>query len=145
MFLGQFTHSIDAKGRLTVPVKFRVLIAAGAYVTQGFDPNLLVYTAESFSRLAQRANALSTSDPAARTVRRLIFGGAVDVGLDSAGRILIPDFLRKHAGLEGDTTIVGAGEYFEIWSAAAWDKEHVLVSDSEANAKRFTAFDLSAG
>jgi MraZ protein len=145
MFLGQFTHSIDTKGRLTIPVKFRAAIASGAFVTQGFDPNLLVYTGESFSRLAQRANTLSATDPDARAVRRLIFGGATEVSLDSAGRILIPDFLRKYATLEGETTIVGAGEYFEIWSVVAWAGVRRSVADAEANAKRFAAFDLSAG
>ncbi|MEX0787287.1 MAG: division/cell wall cluster transcriptional repressor MraZ [Anaerolineales bacterium] len=145
MFLGQFTHSFDAKGRLTIPVRFRATLAAGAFVTQGFDRNLLVYTSESFDRLAQRASTLSATDPNARAIRRLIFGGATEVSLDSAGRILVPPFLREYAGLEGDSTLVGAGEYFEIWSAEAWTKERRSVNDPESNAQRFTEFDLSAG
>jgi MraZ protein len=145
MFLGQFTHSIDAKGRLTIPVRFRAALASGAYVTQGFDRSLIVYTTGSFDRLAQRAASLSATDPEARAVRRVIFGGATEVSLDSVGRILIPPFLRDYAGLDGDTTLVGAGEYFEIWNTAAWGQELVAVTDPESNAKRFTKFDLSAG
>ena len=145
MFLGQFTHTIDAKGRLTIPVKFRDLLIQGAYVTQGFERNLQVYTTESFERLAQRATTLTTTDPEARAVRRVIFGGATEVQIDSSGRILIPPFLREYAKLDGDTTIVGAGEYFELWNAEAWSAELTGVTDPEINARRFTQFDLSAG
>ncbi len=145
MFLGQYTHTIDAKGRLTIPVRFRAQLAQGAYITQGFDQNLFVYTTENFQRLAQRASMLTATNPEARAIRRVIFGGATEVTLDSTGRILIPPFLRQYAGLDGDTTIVGAGEYFEIWNAAAWSSELASVTDPESNARRFTEFDLSAG
>lgn len=145
MFLGQYTHSIDVKGRLTIPVRFRAALASGAFVTQGFDRNLIVYTTESFNRLAQRAAQLTATDPEARAVRRVIFGGATEVSLDAAGRILMPPFLREYAGLDGDTTLVGAGEYFEIWNATAWNVELAAVTDPETNARRFTHFDLSAG
>jgi len=145
MFLSQFTHNIDAKGRLIIPVRFRAELSSGAYVTQGFERNLMVYTTKSFHRLAQRATKLSNTDPEARAVRRVIFGRAIEVSLDGTGRILIPPFLRQYAMLDGETTIVGAGEYFEIWNAEAWEQELVAVADPETNAQRFTAFDLSAG
>ncbi len=145
MFLGQYTHTIDEKGRLTVPARFREQLASGAYVTQGFERNLLVYTTDRFQRLAQKASSLTTTDPEARAVRRVIFGGATEVQLDSSGRILIPPFLREYANLDGETTIVGAGEYFELWNAAAWQEELVGVADPEVNAQRFTQFDLSTG
>ena len=145
MFLGQYTHTIDDKGRLTIPAKFRDDLTAGAYVTQGFERNLLVYTTESFQRLAQRATTLTTTDPEARAVRRVIFGGATEVQLDSSGRILLPPFLRDYANLDGDTTIVGAGEYFELWNVNAWLSELEGVTDPEVNARRFSQFDLSAG
>jgi MraZ protein len=145
MFLGQFDHSLDAKGRLTIPVRFRPALADGAFVTQGFDRNLVVYTTDSFQRLAGRANLLTTTDPQARAVRRVLFGGASEVALDSVGRILIPDFLRQYAAIENETVLVGAGEYFEIWSAANWAGERRSVTDAESNAQRFSAFDLSSG
>ncbi len=146
MFLGQFTHSIDSKGRITVPVRFRASLSSGAFVTQGFERNLMVYTTESFGRLAQRASSLTTTDPEARAIRRVIFGGATEVNLDSAGRILIPTFLRDYATLhDGEVTIVGAGEYFEVWDSDAWLRVLSTVTDPEVNAKRFTDFDLSSG
>lgn len=145
MFLGQFTHSIDAKGRLTIPVRFRSALSSGAYLTQGFERNLLVYTSDSFQRLADRATSLTTTNPQARAVRRLIFGRASEVTLDSVGRILVPPFLRDYAGLDSEAIIVGAGEYFEIWSPDGWAKELTAVTDPDANAGRFTEFDLSAG
>jgi len=145
VFLGQFAHNVDTKGRLTVPVRFRASLAAGAFVTQGFERNLMVYTTDSFERLAKRANMLSSTDPEARAVRRMIFGGATEVSLDSVGRILIPPFLREFAELKDEVTVVGVGEYFEIWSTQAWLKELASVTDAESNSRRFAAFDLSAG
>jgi MraZ protein len=105
----------------------------------------MVYTTESFERLAKRASTLTATDPEARAVRRVIFGGATEVEIDHAGRILIPEFLRQYAQLEGEAAVVGAGEYFEIWGKQAWDQELIGVTDPDSNAKRFTAFDLSAG
>jgi MraZ protein len=145
MFLGQFTHHIDSKGRLTIPVRYRAALSSGVFITQGFERNLIVYTTESFHVLAQGAAKLSSTDPEARAVRRLIFGRADEISLDGSGRILIPSFLREYALLDGETTIVGAGEYFEIWNADAWGKELDSVADPDANTRRFVDFDLSAG
>ena len=145
MFLGQFTHSIDAKGRLTIPVRFRASLSSGAVLLRGFDQNLMVYTTESFEALARQANSFSPTDPDARAIRRMLFGGATEVGLDSNGRILLPEFLRAYAGLGSDATLVGGGGYFEIWDAGTWAEELVSVADPDSNAQRFSAFDLSTG
>jgi MraZ protein len=145
MFLGQYRHSLDEKGRLTIPARFRAALASGAYVTQGYERNLLVYTTSSFEHLAAQANTLSTTNPEAREVRRVIFGRASAVSLDSAGRILIPTFLREYAGLNAEADIVGAGVYFEIWSPEGWTAVLASVTDAERNAQRFSDFDLSLG
>ena len=145
MFLGQYKYTTDSKGRLTIPVKYRAALASGAFVTQGFERNLMVYTTESFQNLAKKASALTSTDPQARAVRRVIFGGATEVSLDSAGRVLLPDFLRDYAGIDGDTFIVGAGQYFEIWRAENWEQERESVMDSDANSQRFVNYDLSTG
>lgn len=145
MFLGQFTHTIDDKGRMTIPARFRASLAHGAVVTQGFDRNLMVYTRESFEQVAQKAAALSSTDPEARAIRRMIFGGAADLTLDSAGRILIPSFLREYAAFDGELAIVGAGAYFEVWGAELWGQELTSVTDPDLNARRFSAYDLSTG
>ena len=145
MFLGQYRHTIDEKGRLTIPARFRSELETGAYVTQGYELNLLVYTTASFEHMAARANMLSTTDAEAREVRRVIFGRASGVSLDSAGRILIPTFLREYAGLDAEADIIGTGVYFEIWSPQGWTKALESVTDAERNAQRFSNFDLSVG
>jgi len=143
MFLGQYSHSIDSKSRLTVPARFRAALASGAYIVQGFERNLMVYTIDSFQRLAKRADTHTMTDPEVRAMRRVVFGGAREVSLDSAGRILLPSFLKNYAALGSDAMIVGAGEYFEIWDPDAWERELVSVTDSETNTERFATFDLS--
>lgn len=143
MFLGQYDHSIDSKYRLTVPVRFRAALASGAYIVQGFERNLMVYTTECFDKLAKRASSHTMTNPEARAMRRVVFGGAREVNLDSAGRILIPTFLLDYASLDTDATIVGTGEYFEIWNPDNWSVESVSVTDPETNADRFAEFDLS--
>ncbi len=143
MFLGQYDHNIDAKSRLTVPVKFRAALASGAYVVQGFERNLMVYTTESFERLAKRAYSHTMTDPEVRAMRRVVFGGARQVNLDSAGRILIPTFLLEYAELGTEATIIGTGEYFEIWNPDDWAEELLSVTDPETNTERFASFDLS--
>jgi MraZ protein len=145
MFLGQFKYTTDTKGRLTIPVGFRASLASGAYAVQGFDRSLMVYTKDSFQNLAAKASTLSSTDPEARAVRRVIFGGATEVNIDSAGRILIPEFLRQYAHIDGETYIVGAGSYFEIWRAESWEQELRSVTDPDSNAQRFIDFDLSSG
>jgi MraZ protein len=145
MFLGQYTHSLDSKGRITVPARFREALSSGAFIVQGFERNLMVYTTESFKVLAKKATSLSASNPEARVMKRVLFGRATEVSLDSAGRFLIPPFLRKYARMDNEATLVGVGEYFEIWDSEIWTRELVNITDPELNAQRFTDFDISTG
>lgn len=142
MFLGQFVHAIDAKSRLTIPASFRGMLEDGAYITQGLDPNLMVLTPPSFQVLYDRINKLSMTDPKARQLKRLMFANAAEVKLDSAGRILIPQFLQEFAGLEGTALVVGVGKHFEIWSPGVWSKETETLNDPELNAERYIDLDL---
>jgi MraZ protein len=144
MFLGQYQHNIDDKGRLTIPARFRDLLADGAYVIRGFDRNLMVLTPAYFEALYDRVNHMNLTDPTARLLKRLIFSGADRVEVDKAGRILLPQFLRQSASLNGDVVVVGVGEFFEIWSPEHWTEQVNQLQDAEANAQRFAAFDLSA-
>ncbi|HZW02425.1 MAG TPA: division/cell wall cluster transcriptional repressor MraZ, partial [Anaerolineaceae bacterium] len=116
MFLGRYEHTIDEKGRITIPARFRDLLDEGAYVTRGFDNNLLVLTPPSFDIISQRVRQMSITDEAARLLKRLIFSSAERVEVDRNGRILIPQWLRASVGIENAAVVVGAGEYFEIWS-----------------------------
>lgn len=144
MFLGTYYHTIDSKGRLTIPSRYReLLIAEGAYITQGFDQNLMVLTETSFNAIYKRVNHLSMTDPTARMLKRLIFSNAERIEVDKVGRILIPQFLREAILLNGEVTIVGVGDYFEIWSSEHWAAHSRQLHDVEANAQRFLALDLS--
>ncbi len=143
MFLGQYRHTIDKKGRLIVPARFRELIAEGAYITRGFDRNLMVLTESAFELVYQRVNRMSMTDEAARQLKRLIFAMADRVELDKAGRIRIPQFLLEIARLDGEAMVVGVGDYFEIWTPEHWGDQADLLKDADANAQRFAALDLS--
>lgn len=145
MFLGQYRHTIDDKGRLIVPARFRELMDDGAYITQGFDRNLMVLTADAFEMVSQRVNRMSLTDETARQLRRLIFATADRVELDKTGRIRVPQFLMDVAGLVGEAMVVGVGDYFEIWAPDYWTRQAHLLQDADANAERFAALDLATG
>jgi MraZ protein len=142
MFLGQHEHTIDEKGRLIIPARYREPLEAGAFITRGFDQNLIVLTASHFEQIYQRVNQMSMTDPSARSLRRLMFANADRVQFDKTGRILIPQFLREAAGLNSSVVVVGVGEFFEIWSAEQWAKQSEQLGDTETNAQRFAALNL---
>lgn len=145
MFLGQYVHNLDGKGRLTIPIRFRELLGEdAAYVMQGFDNNLMVLPTPAFEALSLRTNGTNMADPAARLLRRLIFSTANRVEVDRAGRILVPQFLRQNAGIESEAVLVGVGEYFEIWSPERWSRQVDQLQDVEQNAQRFMGIELSA-
>ncbi|MDZ4159124.1 MAG: division/cell wall cluster transcriptional repressor MraZ [Anaerolineaceae bacterium] len=143
MFLGKYEHAIDEKGRTTIPARYRELLEEGGYITQGFDQNLILLAASTFNRIYQRVNQMSMTDPATRQLRRLIFSNADRIIFDRAGRILIPQFLRQAAGLDGQAIILGLGDYVEIWSPENWSIQNQQLHAADANAQRFAALDLS--
>jgi len=143
MFLGYYEHAIDEKGRTTIPARFRELLNDGAYITRGFDQNLIVYTAEAFDRISLHVNKLSITDPLARDLRRLIFSHAERVEFDRAGRILIPQVLRESAQLKDTAVIAGAGASFEIWAPQLWEVKEKQAQNPELIANHFAALDLT--
>ena len=145
MFTGQTRHNLDNKGRLTIPSRYRDLLEQGAYVTQGFDTNLMIWTLTAFETIYKSVNRMSITDPNSRLLRRLIFANGEKVEVDRAGRILITQYLRQFAGLDGEVVIVGVGDYFEIWSPDMWSQQMAQLQDSSANTQRFEAFDLATG
>lgn len=142
MFLGQFEHTIDDKGRLTIPSRYRELIDGGAYITLGFDQNLMVLTATSFDDISDSIRGTSVTDEDARSLKRWIFSNATWVEVDKAGRILIPQWLRSKCQLDSTAVVVGAGDFFEIWSPALWANNQDNQQDSQTTARRFTAFNI---
>ena len=147
MFLGEYTHAIDDKGRLTIPSKVREQLEAGAVITRGYEKYLLVYTAGDFARLTARTATLSPTNPENRALLRVAFSGANEATPDKQGRIIIPPFLRDYAGiqLESECVVVGVGPNLEIWSKAGWDEQLKIVNDPALNAKRFASLDLAPG
>ena len=141
MFLNQYQHSFDDKGRLTIPARFRML-PDGAYVIQGLDRNLMVLPPDAFQVIYERLMSLSLTDPGARLLRRVILGNALQVTLDNAGRILLTQNLREFAGLQTEVIFVGQGDYFEIWSPELWQDQQEQVNDTATNAQRFATLDL---
>ena len=144
MFLGQFQHNLDDKGRLMVPARYRDLLAAGAFITQGFDKCLMVMTDAYFKQVYERINNMNLADSTARMLRRLILSNAYPVEVDKVGRILVPQNLREFLGItSGELTVAGQGEYFEVWTPAEWKSQMDNLQDVEANEGRFSTLDLS--
>jgi len=145
MFLGQFQHNLDEKGRLMIPARYRELLAAGAFITQGFDRCLMVMTDAYFAQVYDRINSMNLADPTARLLRRLILSNAYPVEVDKVGRILVPGNLRQVIALNGEAIVAGQGDYFEVWNPADWNEQMDQLQDIETNNQRFATLDLSRG
>ena len=143
MFLGQYHHTFDDKNRLTIPARFRDLIADGAFITRGFDKNLMVLTRVAFQKLYDALNAMNITDPTSRLLRRMILGYAQELEVDKSGRILISQPLREFAGLEEESILVGQGDYFEVWAPKTWEGQETMLEDTEANSQRFSTLNLA--
>ena len=143
MFLGQFQHNLDDKGRLMIPARFRELLVGGAFITQGFDKCLMVMTETHFKQVYDRIEAMNLADPSTRSLRRLLLSNAYPVEVDKVGRILVPQNLRAFLQIEGEAIVAGQGEYFEVWKPAEWNVQMALLQDTEANNQRFATLDLS--
>jgi len=133
MFLGEYQHSLDTKGRVILPAKFRDQLADGAFVSKGRDGCLFVYPAEEFERVAEQAREAAKRSERERQAARSFFAGAADVVPDKQGRIPIPQTLREYAGLERDVTVAGVFSRIEIWDNERWREreqigEQALVS-----------------
>lgn len=122
MFIGEYQHSIDEKGRLAIPVKFRKKLSGGAVVTRGLDNCLFVFSAGEWKKLAEKIAALPMTQADSRAFARLMLAGAVDVETDRQGRVIIPEYLRQYAGLKKDAVVAGLYNKMEIWDKAAWEK-----------------------
>ena len=121
MFLGRFEHSVDNKGRVAVPARFRDKLSGELIITRGNDRCLYLFTEEAWGPLAEKLNALPTGDQDARNMRRAIFSAAEPVELDKQGRIIIPDHLRQYASIDGNVAVIGVGNYIEIWDLQSWN------------------------
>jgi len=126
MFLGQYTHSLDDKGRVTIPARHRDTLSSDIVVTRGLDRCLTIYPIELWKEISEKVNALPMTDPRGRALRRIFYADALYAKPDRQGRILIPDRLREHAGLEpgAEAVVVGLESYLEVWTPQRWEEEN---------------------
>jgi MraZ protein len=122
MFMGQFQHSLDSKGRLIIPSKFREILDSSFVLTKGLDKCLFVYPKDEWAILEQKLKALPFTQKDARAFIRFFFAGAVETETDKQGRILIPPHLREHAQIDRDVVVIGVSNRAEIWSQEIWDE-----------------------
>lgn len=121
MFLGEYRHSVDPKGRVNLPTKFRNDLSQGVVITRGVDRCLFVYPRTTWERLSANLARLPLTTQAGRAFSRLLLAGAMDMELDGQGRVMLPEYLRSYARLRKQLVIAGVYDRLEIWDAAAWD------------------------
>lgn len=141
MFIGEYNHTIDTKGRVIMPVKFREKLGESFVVSKGLDNCLQVMDAEEWAAFSEKLRKLPFVDPDARNFSRFLFAGATEVEVDKQGRILIPQNLRDYAVIQKDVVLVGVASRVEIWSKEKWDATNELVDINEI-AKHMQALEL---
>lgn len=122
MLLGEYKHTIDEKGRVAVPAKFRQAFQGGAIVTRGLDHCLFIFGLSEWENLAKKINDLPLAQANSRAFSRLMLAGAMDVKVDVQGRVLIPDYLREYAGIKKQVVVAGVYNRVEIWDEVAWNE-----------------------
>lgn len=122
MFIGEYDHTIDDKGRMAVPAKFREAFADGAVVTRGIDNCLFLYTRDEWVKLANKLATLPISQKNTRAFSRLMLAGAMDVELDKQGRVVLPEYLRAYADMRRKVVVAGLLNRLEIWDEGEWAK-----------------------
>lgn len=141
MFMGEYNHTIDTKGRLIVPSRFRESLGESFVVTKGFDGCLFVYDREEWTRFEEKLTALPVTNAEARKLVRFFLAGALEAEVDKQGRILIPTNLRAHAGLLKEAVLVGVASRIEIWSKERWDSN--TYDDMDEIAEKLDELGLS--
>lgn len=121
MFIGEYRHSFDTKNRISLPAKFRRELGDTVIVTRGLDHCLFVYPKAAWKKQAEKFAAYSTGSAAGRGLSRLMLAGANEVDVDSAGRILVPDYLKSFAKLGDKGVVAGVSDRVELWDEKAWD------------------------
>ena len=122
MFIGEYSLTVDEKGRLSIPVKFRASLSRGAVVTRGLDSALFLYTAKEWQNLASKLANLPISRSNTRAFSRLMLAGAMDLEMDKQGRVILPDYLREFAGIRKKVVVAGLYNRLEIWDEERWEK-----------------------
>lgn len=122
MFIGEFTGTIDEKGRISIPVKFRTQLKAKVVVTRGLDNSLFLYTLDEWKKLAEKLASLPISTANSRAFSRLMLAGAMDCDIDKQGRIILPGYLKEFAKINKRLVFAGLYSRIELWSEELWNK-----------------------
>ena len=137
MFIGEYHHTLDDKGRVSIPVKFRADLAQGAVVTRGLDRSLFLYTKAEWDRLAQKLAALPLGQADTGAFARLMLAGAMEAEIDASGRVVVPPYLRTYAGLTKNIVLTGLHNRVELWDEQTWDTYRTKTeADGDAIAER---------
>lgn len=131
MFIGEYQHNLDQKGRLAIPVKFRKDLAKGAVVTRGLDASLFLFPKEEWGKLAEKLASLPLGQANSRAFARLMLAGAMDVQIDKQGRVVIPEYLRSYASLKKSVVVAGLYNRLELWEEKKWE-EYKKKTEKEA-------------
>lgn len=131
LFLGEYEHVLDDRGRVTLPRKIRQEINGEIVVlSRGFDQCIFGFDRESWEREAEKHLEGALIDQRAREIRRYLFSAAESVDIDRLGRILLPAHLKEYASITRDVVVIGAGDHFEIWEKTAWERQKMNVLPS---------------
>ena len=130
MFIGEYHHTIDEKGRIIIPVKFREELGNNFIITRGIENCLFVYSKENWAQITNKLNSLPFTKKDARTFNRFFMSGATDVELDKQGRVNISQPLIDYASLLKDCVIIGTGDRLEVWSQESWESFFDSTKDS---------------
>jgi transcriptional regulator MraZ len=143
MYLGQKHLFVENDRQVKIPDQIRPMLVDGAYITRGFENDLIMMSDQVFQEIYKRVVALNLADPLARLLLRLLLGHASRIGLSNSEHVQIPEDLSSFAGLEKEIIMVGQGDYVELWSPANWEKQTAILLDTEANAERFSHLNLA--
>ena len=130
MFIGEYQHNLDAKGRIIIPSRFRDELNTNFILTRGLDGCLTIYSLEQWEKMFVEINKLPTTKKAARQYVRMLTSTATECVLDNQGRIQIPSFLSKPVNIQKECVVIGANDHIEIWDKATWDNYYLEASEN---------------
>jgi MraZ protein len=143
MFYGEFEHSIDDKGRMTIPARFRARLAEGVVISKGIEPCLWLYPKDVWDSLAAEISALPRTKPEAREFRRQVFSSMSEDVPDKLGRVRLPEYLLTYANLDKQAIVIGQFDYCEIWNPEQWrQRQESSYNDPEGRASMFASLGI---
>ena len=143
MFVGEYQHTLDPKGRLILPAKFREALSDGLVMTKGFENCIFIFSRAEWPKVEDKLRALALLKKQARMLSRFFFSGTSEEVPDKQGRVMVPQNLRDHAELEKEIVVIGVANRLEVWSKANWERYNAAAKDSyEETAEELADIDL---